>query len=70
MIEQHEFVIGLTCYWHHEHEVCVRCGQPDKPDDPRKPFHLPHDEGLDRLRRLIHPEHHERERWAREAGLR
>jgi hypothetical protein len=68
-VKAHRFVIGVTCYWHHEHEKCARCGQMDKPDDPEKPCHLHHDERLDRLRMWVHPERLEHIRIARSLGL-
>ena len=57
LADKHQFVIGVTCYWHHEWEVCSKCGRPDKPDDPQLDCHTHHNEDLNCLRMLIHPAH-------------
>jgi len=62
--ETHAFLVGDTCYWHHEHEQCAHCGRWDKPDDPELPFHTHHDENADRLRQSWHPEEAARLWWA------
>jgi len=67
--DRHRFVIGVTCYWHHEYETCAKCGEGDKPDDPQLLEHLHHDEGLDMLRRWVHPERLEHIRIAKSLGL-
>jgi len=54
-VETHEFLIKDTCFWHHEWETCGVCGIGDKPDDPQKPFHLHHDQEVERQRQIAAP---------------
>lgn len=53
----HPFLIGDTCYWHHEWEGCGVCGQADKPDEPELPQHTHHDEAVEIARQKAHRAH-------------
>ena len=66
-MKQHPFLIERTCFWHHEWEICGECGEGDKPDDPQKPFHLHHDEEVERQRQIHAPRQwHETEEECRD----